>query len=752
MTCADGHKTGKENPSPGDDGSTGREVKILIPFDDIVNRFTVKRWNAHDPGRRSVQCICPAHDDKQASLTITEADDRVLVHCHAGCETNKVLQSVGLTMKDLLDGRTSWMEYVKKCIAKQGKNVEAVYHYHKPNGEYAFTRLRLVPKDFRYGIIDGDRWIWGLKKQTRQNIPAIYTDSIERLCEAVSRGDRIYYAEGEKDVDRLISAGLVAFTCGSSGDWNSACAELLHGADVVILADNDKSGEKLARQVANDLKSIAKAVRIVTPYTETKGGDVSDYLDAGHTIDDLKILIENSNGKNTETENSNVKNLDRFHLVDNNGRAKGVFDWAIFQHITKEQHLFVLGGVPYIYDGGVYVPDENGSQLKTLIRACIYPEFIKSTTIKRVYDLFVGAAELQAKYDDLNRYPAHWINFKNGFLDPVARVMIPHDPKYKSVNQVPHAYNPDGDSHGDAVEEWLQFIVPDQEDREMLLEFAGYSMTRDVRQQKFMILNGEGGTGKSTVIRMIESVIGSNNLSSISLSELTQRFSSYGLLGKLLNSCADLEISALEDTSTIKKALGEDTLRGEAKGKDAFPFKSYAKLIFSCNELPIVKAEKTNGFYRRLLILTMNKVPTTVKTDLFDQLRNEIDFFIRLSVEALARMYARGTILASDNSAQAVDRLRMDSDTVAAFINEELYPGGRADRAKLFQRYSTYCVNAERQALTKNNFFKSLRAKGYREGKSGGDWYFEGISFEKNSLENSLQDGFVVVNEPLPFM
>ena len=110
-----------------DDGSTGREVKSLIQFDGIVNHFTVKRWNARDPGRRSVQCICPAHNDKQASLTITEADGRVLVHCHAGCETNKVLHSVGLTMKDLYDDRTSWMEYVKKCIAKQGKNVEAVY-------------------------------------------------------------------------------------------------------------------------------------------------------------------------------------------------------------------------------------------------------------------------------------------------------------------------------------------------------------------------------------------------------------------------------------------------------------------------------------------------------------------------------------------------------------------------------------------------------------------------------------------------
>ena len=280
-------------------------------------------------------------------------------------------------------------------------------------------------------------------------------------------------------------------------------------------------------------------------------------------------------------------------------------------------------------------------------------------------------------------------------------------------------------------------------------------MTKDVRQQRFMILNGEGGTGKSTVIRLVEEMIGSSNLSSISLTELTQRFSAYGLLGKLINCCADLEITALEDTSTIKKALGEDTLRGEAKGKDAFPFKSYAKLIFSCNELPIVKAEKTNGFYRRLMILTMNNRPEVVKPDLFDQLKKEIAYFIRLSVEALSRMYARGTILVSDNSVQAVERLRADSDTVVAFIAEKMhvYRDGHAKRSEMYAQYCDYCADAERQSLTKTNFFKSLRAKGFREGKdSNGIMCFYGISFDDFAVKNAVPTGYVEADEQLPFL
>ena len=146
--------------------------------------------------------------------------------------------------------------------------------------------------------------------------------------------------------------------------------------------------------------------------------------------------------------------------------------------------------------------------------------------------------------------------------------------------EIPHKYDPDAKYNGTKMEEYLNFICEEEDSREMLLQFVGYCLTKDVGQQKFLVLNGEGGTGKSTVIRLIEALTGSRNVSNISLTDLQQRFASFGLMGKLLNSCADLEIQALEDTSVIKKILGEDTLRAEQKGKDAISFKSYAKLIF----------------------------------------------------------------------------------------------------------------------------------------------------------------------------
>lgn len=449
--------------------------------------------------------------------------------------------------------------------------------------------------------------------------------------------------------------------------------------------------------------------------------------------------------------------LSRFHIIKND-KPSGVYDWEIYKYLNERENIFVLGAVPYIYEHGVFTPDLTGARVKTWIRELIYPELIKSSVIDRVYKLFLSEASLQARSEDLNNYPRHWINFRNGFYDPLDMKMIDHHPKYKAVNQIPHDYDIKAEPEGQKIEEWLSFITPDRENREMLLQYCGYCLTCDTRQQKFLILCGEGGSGKSTVIRMLEAVVGSENISNISLRELGSRFASFGLLGKLLNSCADLELQALEDTSTLKKVLGEDTLRAEAKGKDAISFRSYSKLIFSCNELPIIKTEKTNGFYRRLLILKMDRQPEEKRADFLELLQSELDYFIFLCVQAVERMYIHGSIDESHGSEEAVKTLRNDSDTVQAWLSEQctLIDGNeKKDRTELYTVYENHCKDYGRTALTRQGFYRSMRIKGFKEEKSNGKRYFKGISTKKNcpkSAPEGAQD-WEKVNEQmeLPF-
>ena len=652
---------------------------------------------------------------------------------------------------------SSWQAYIE---SREKKKIEAVYNYVSSNGSYAFTKVRMQAKKMIYGTLANERFTYGLGGRTRKELCAVYApDGVQAINKAVSEGKPIFIPEGEKDADTLAKQGYTAFSYGGVNDWVADMAQLCKGAVVYVLADNDEPGQRVANTIQSDLQGIAKSAKVIVPVPDIPKADISDYFAAGHSKEEFESLLQQETVTEKSTE-GNTPDLSQFHLVNNKGVPTGVFDEAIFKYIKGQQDLFVCGGTVYIYDGGYFKADVSGARLKTMISKLIYPQFIKSTTLKRIYDRFLCDISLEVSFEELNRYPAHWICFENGMYDCKEKRLLPHSPKYKAVNQIPHEYKPGAVHEGKRTEEFLKFICPEPDSREMLLQFSGYAHTKDVGQQKFLVLLGEGGSGKSTFIRLMEASVGSRNLSNISLTDLQQRFASFGLMGKLLNSCADLEISALEDTAIIKKVLGEDTLRAEQKGRDAISFKNYAKLIFSTNELPVVKAEKTNGFYRRLLVLPMNRVPEKKNPNLLNELLQEIDYFVWLSVQALERMYEKEIIITSAESEKAVAQLRMDSDTVQAFLVEScvLEDGSRIERTELYRNYEKYCEDTDRQSLTKNNFYKSLRVKGYTDFKTGGYRYFKGISDGKNCptpAPKTAPDGFVSIpeeyQEELPF-
>ena len=258
-----------------------------MTYNEVLSRFTVKRKH-----RDKAQCICPAHNDQEASLTISKGMKGTIVHCHAGCNTADVLGAVGLSLKDLFDDDP------------------------------------IQSKKFIYGIMDGDRFNYGLRGKSRKSIPAVFCESLQGLQRAIEKGDRVFFCEGEKDVRTVNSHGLTGVTCGASGDWVSDCSALFKGADVVILQDNDQPGEKSARSVEKDLRSVARSVRIVVPTPDLEHGDISDFF-KDHTVGDLEALLKEKQPE--PEEKPGELDLDQFHIINDKGRITGVFDLAIFQ-------------------------------------------------------------------------------------------------------------------------------------------------------------------------------------------------------------------------------------------------------------------------------------------------------------------------------------------------------------------------------------------------------------------------------------
>ena len=96
-----------------------------MTFERILSHFQVRKR-----GTGKAQCICPAHADREASLTLTDGNDRALIKCHAGCSTEEVVIAAGLKMSDLFYGdglaKERWRVYIEN---REKRKIEAVYNY-----------------------------------------------------------------------------------------------------------------------------------------------------------------------------------------------------------------------------------------------------------------------------------------------------------------------------------------------------------------------------------------------------------------------------------------------------------------------------------------------------------------------------------------------------------------------------------------------------------------------------------------------
>ena len=228
-------------------------------------------------GKKQWLALCLGHNDREQSLSVKESDGTILLHCFAGCELTDILMPLGLEPKDLfLDSHKTKLGH---------REIEAIYHYTDANGKpFEVVRTRL--KGFYQRRPDGKG---GYINDLKGIVPALYHQ--DKLKQAIDNNEPVYIVEGEKDADRLWSLGLVATTNPmGAGKWRNNYSEALHGADLIIIPDNDGPGRDHANHVAKSCYGITNGIRILELPGECK--DVSDWLDKGHTVDELRRLTD----------------------------------------------------------------------------------------------------------------------------------------------------------------------------------------------------------------------------------------------------------------------------------------------------------------------------------------------------------------------------------------------------------------------------------------------------------------------------
>lgn len=268
---------------------------------------------------------CPAHEDRQASLSIGDGKDgRVLLKCHAGCDHKKIVSALGLDERDLFDADATPAAATKKSTSSKATKAAGKAFKSAVEAQKAYERKLGEPAEvYEYRDTSGQHvgsvLRWDRQQGTKEIRPlSLHADGwrLEHMAEprplymanvvAQARGSALCVVEGEKCVHAL-SLGLRFLATTSSGgskaasksDWSP-----LAGREVVILPDADDAGRQYAADVAAILHDLdpPATVRVVELDGLEPGGDVADLYEACRGDDELKALRERIERLAAETE------------------------------------------------------------------------------------------------------------------------------------------------------------------------------------------------------------------------------------------------------------------------------------------------------------------------------------------------------------------------------------------------------------------------------------------------------------------
>jgi 5S rRNA maturation endonuclease (ribonuclease M5) len=240
-----------------------------MPISNTLSKFKLKNPNSKN---NRYQAYCPAHEDKNASLSILVDNERILLHCHAGCTIEEIMKSVGITYDDLFAGNPP----------------TKIYQYRNEDGSLNHEKLRYQTdkgKTFRQRRIDNGHIVDNLEgvNKVPYNLPEIN--------KAIKSGNPVLLVEGEKDADTASNLGFTSTTLGGASDWKEEYKFYFKNASVINIPDKDDAGMKFSNNIKKSLETVCKSLKVlILP----EGKDLTEWVERGNTSEQLKKLVNES--------------------------------------------------------------------------------------------------------------------------------------------------------------------------------------------------------------------------------------------------------------------------------------------------------------------------------------------------------------------------------------------------------------------------------------------------------------------------
>jgi hypothetical protein len=454
-------------------------------------------------------------------------------------------------------------------------NFIATYDYFDENDKLLFQVCRTADKQFPQRRPDGiGGWTWGTKDVRKVLF------HLSEVTEAIANDRAILIVEGEKDVLNLQRIGLVA-TCNPGGasepgkkpKWRKEYSETLRGGDVIIIPDHDPAGYAHADAIASISAGLAKSVRVLKLAEHwpdcPKGGDVSDWLAAGHTREQLDALIEHAKPWTCQETTSGKQKA--------NGKG---------EHADSEQGVSLDDFLAYMPQHSyIFAPSRElwpAASVNARVPSPIGPDGKPMQPSKWL--------DTNAAVEQMTWAPGKPMLIRDkliadgGWIDRPGCAVFN---LYKPSVITPTAGN---------VTPWLSLIerlFPDQADH--IVSWLAHRVQRPHEKiNHALVLGGGPGIGKDTILEPIKRAIGPWNFADVSPKQVLGRFS--GFLKSVIlrvseaRDLGEFDRYAFHDHMKVYIAAPPDVLRIDEKN-----IREY--YIFNLCGVVITSNHKTDGIY-----------------------------------------------------------------------------------------------------------------------------------------------------------
>ena len=384
--------------------------------------------------------------------------------------------------------------------------------------------------------------------------------------------------------------------------------------------------------------------------------------------------------------------------------GKNVNEVLFCQQFLEQHPMKSVNGAFFTVNGRV--KDES------LLRCQIYEELRAHLTsgIFKIVNTLLDVLRVEA-YSPA--FPIHRdrIHVANGtlFLDGQ---FLPE--KDYCRNRLPVAYRPDAPQ----PVTWLRFLsqLLEPEDIPTLQEFMGYCLIPSTKGQKMLMLIGKGGEGKSRIGPVLRTLLGDNMATGNLAKVETNRFARADLEHELLMLDDDMKLEALPQTNTIKAIVtAELPMDLEKKGQQSYQGDLYVRFLGFGNGSLKALYDRSEGFFRRQIILTVRKRdPNRMDDpDLAEKMCAEVEGIFLWCFEGLRRLIANHyQFTVSRQARENMDAAMSDGNNAVDFMASEGYIRLKADMEasskELYAVYKQWCEDNALNPLSAKSFSSYL--------------------------------------------